>query len=99
MVIPIFVYAVFAVMFMMHVIAIRMQVNDALYNSVRKFNRYAYVYESINSLSEKDKESVLKSLKQKEGDVDVCKNTIDTAAFMSVFISEMPDGILWVQKY
>lgn len=89
LVIPIFIYAVFAVMFMMHVIAIRTQVNDALYNSIRKFNRYAYVYESIDSLSEKDKESVLKTLKQKEDDVDVCKNTIDTAAFITVFISEI----------
>ena len=42
LVIPVILYAVAAVMFLLQLISIRMHVNDALYNVLRKFNTYSY---------------------------------------------------------
>ena len=42
LVIPVILYAVAAVMFLLQLISIRMHVNDALYNALRKFNTYSY---------------------------------------------------------
>lgn len=42
LVIPVMLYAVAAVMFLLQLISIRMHVNDALYNALRKFNTYSY---------------------------------------------------------
>ena len=42
-VIPLVIYAVAAVMFLLQVMAIKMHVSDALYNALRKFNTYSYV--------------------------------------------------------
>lgn len=42
LVIPVILYAVAAVMFLLQLISIRMHVNDALYNTLRKFNTYSY---------------------------------------------------------
>lgn len=55
LVIPLFVYATVAVIFMLHVLMVRTQVNNALYNTVRKINRYAYISESVQELSDEDK--------------------------------------------
>ena len=41
LVIPVILYAVAAVMFLLQLISIRMHVNDALYNALRKFNTYS----------------------------------------------------------
>ena len=46
LVIPLVIYAVAAVMFLLQVIAIKMHVSDALYNALRKFNTYSYVNEA-----------------------------------------------------
>lgn len=45
-VIPLVIYAVATVMFLLQVIAIKIHVNDALYNALRKFNTYSYVNEA-----------------------------------------------------
>lgn len=42
-VIPLVIYAAATVMFLLQVIAIKIHVNDALYNALRKFNTYSYV--------------------------------------------------------
>ena len=42
LIIPVILYAVAAVMFLLQLISIRMHVNDALYNALRKFNTYSY---------------------------------------------------------
>ena len=57
LVIPLFVYATVAIIFMLYVFMIRTQVNNALYNTVRKINRYAYISESVKTISENDKDS------------------------------------------
>ena len=45
LVIPVILYAVAAVMFLLQLISIRMHVNDALYNALRKF-KYIFLYKS-----------------------------------------------------
>lgn len=42
LVIPVMLYAVATVMFLLQLISIRMHVNNALYNALRKFNTYSY---------------------------------------------------------
>ena len=58
LVIPLFVYATVAIIFMLYVFMIRTQVNNALYNTVRKINRYAYISESVQELSDEDKNDI-----------------------------------------
>lgn len=47
LVIPVILYAVAAVMFLLQLISIRMHVNDALYNALRKFNTYSYTSQML----------------------------------------------------
>lgn len=42
LVIPLMLYAVAAVMFLLQIISVRVHVNDALYNALRRFNTYSY---------------------------------------------------------
>ena len=71
LVIPLFVYATVAIIFMLYVFMIRTQVNNALYNTVRKINRYAYISESVKTISENDKDSVISSLKNTGENADM----------------------------
>lgn len=48
LVIPLFIYAVMAVMYFIQVMAVRSHVNDALYITLKKSAGYAYIYENFN---------------------------------------------------
>lgn len=48
LVIPLFIYAVMAVMYFIQVMAVRAHVNEALYITLKKSAGYAYVYENFN---------------------------------------------------
>jgi len=89
LVIPLFVYATVAIIFMLYVFMIRTQVNNALYNTVRKINRYAYISESVKTISENDKDSVISSLKNTGENADMCRSVISMAEVTAVFIEEI----------
>lgn len=89
LVIPLFVYAAAAIIFMLQVVAVRTRVNIALYNTIREFNRYAYIYEIASDMSSVDADSVIDSLKDEEEDAGICKDLLTTGAFTAVFISEL----------
>lgn len=52
-VMPLFIYAVAAVIYMMQIMMIKQDMNTAMYNTVRTMSKYSYVY---NKLSDSDKE-------------------------------------------
>ena len=56
---------------MLHVLMVRTQVNNALYNTVRKINRYAYISESVQELSDEDKNDIFNSLNKSEDDAGI----------------------------
>lgn len=92
LVIPLFVYAAVAIIFMLHVFMVRTQVNNALYNTIRKINRYAYISESVKEVSDSDKDSIINSLKDTEKNVDICRSVITMAEVAAVFINEIGTG-------
>lgn len=53
LVIPLFIYAVMAVMYFIQVMAVRAHVNEALYITLKKSAGYAYVYENFNEYAGK----------------------------------------------
>ena len=89
LVIPLFVYATVAVIFMLHVLMVRTQVNNALYNTIRKINRYAYISDEIKELSDNEKNDIIGNLKDMEGNIPICKSLITNAELTSVFLSEI----------
>lgn len=89
LVIPLFVYATVAVIFMLHVLMVRTQVNNALYNTVRKINRYAYISESVQELSDEDKNDIFNNLKKSEDDAGICRKVITNVELVAVFIDEI----------
>ena len=46
LVLPIFIYAVMAVMYFIQIMAVRSHINDALYMTLKKCAGYAYIYEN-----------------------------------------------------
>lgn len=88
LVIPLFVYAAVAIIFMLHVYLVRTQVNNALYNTIRKLNRYVYISQTVKEMSDEDKNDIIKSFKQKE-DIYICKSVITNVELMSIFIKEI----------
>lgn len=49
-VIPLFIYAVMSIMFIMQVIAVRIHINNAFYVTLRKCAGYVYVYENSGNV-------------------------------------------------
>ena len=89
LVIPLFVYATVAIIFMLNEFMIRTQVKNALYNTVRKINRNANISESVKTISENDKDSVISSLKNTGENADMCRSVISMAEVTAVFIEEI----------
>ncbi len=92
MVIPLFVYATIAVIFMLHVLMVRTQVNNALYNTVRRINRYAYISESVREMSDEDKNNILSTLKESGENAGICRSILTNAELMTIFIDEIGRG-------
>lgn len=50
---PLFIYAVTAVLYMLQIIMVKQDMNMAMYNTVRTMSKYAYVYDKVSDSSEK----------------------------------------------
>ena len=89
LVIPLVVYAAAAIIFMLQVVAVKIQVSNAVYNSIRRFSRYAYVREALKDMSDTDKTNALTSLEKEDDNLGICRNGLTIAEFAGVFISEL----------
>ena len=89
LVIPLVVYAAAAIIFMLQVVAVKIQVSNAVYNSIRRFSRYAYVREALKDMSDSDRTNALKSLEKEDDNLGICRSGLTIAEFAGVFISEL----------
>lgn len=93
LVVPIFVYAAVAVMYMIQVVAVRARVNEALYDTLRKSARYAYVYDSLKGLSGDDSGNAKNKITADENNPaqlsGMLSSGLSIAAFQQLFISEL----------
>lgn len=89
LVIPLFIYAVMTIMYVIQIVAIRSHVNEALYNTLKKCEGYGYVYESyVNGnysnieVSDFDKEGLLNNAAN-------LKNGMIAETIRRMFINEL----------
>lgn len=68
-VIPLFIYAVMTIMYLIQIVGFQLKVQQALYSESRKIAKYMFVYEKLNNKSsEKNHEEMLKAAKSQDAD-------------------------------
>lgn len=93
-VIPIFVYACISIIFMIYVQSIKTKVSNALYNTIRKYERYAYTCEELKGLSSGEKDDLTNSIEKSENRSigSLISKGISDATFREMFIEEIGRG-------
>lgn len=92
LVIPIFIYAVMAVMYIMQMILVQVKVQESLYNTARKAAKYAYFYDCID----KGINSSSDISRTEEQNMQLFDKGISTAVLQIMFIQEI--GAEYAQK-
>ena len=92
-VIPVFIYAVMAVMYFIQVMAIRAHVNDALYITLRKSAGYAYAYENLGEYAaKKAQESGIADGSTIDSSSGTIKKGMAVETIRRMFLKELDDG-------
>lgn len=90
LVLPIFIYAVMAVMYFIQIMAVRSHINDALYMTLKKCAGYAYIYENY---AEYAGEKALEGGVADSGTIDsasgAIKNGMAVETVRRIFIKEL----------
>lgn len=85
LVIPVFIYAVMAVMYIMQMIMVQVRVQESLYNTGRQVAKYAYLYDCIDK-GMNSREDIIKTQKQ---DLSWLDKGIHLAGAQVIFINEI----------
>lgn len=93
LVIPIFIYAVMAVMYFIQIIAVRVHVNDALYTTLKKCAAYAYIYENYGEYAgNKALESGLADNNTLDSNSGAIKKGMVVETIRRMFLKELGEG-------
>ena len=100
-VIPLFIYAIMTVTYLIQVVGFQVKVQQALYNESRKMAKYIYAYEMINDQnnSESTKKDIVKADEnagKDEGSKSILENGIGIGIAQTLFISEL--GIEYINN-
>ena len=93
-VIPLFIYAIMAVTYLVQIVGFQVKVQQALYSESRKMAKYIYTYEMMNkqNTSESQKEDMMKVDVNSDEDEDyrsILSNGIGVGVAQTLFISEL----------
>ena len=93
-VIPMFIYAIMTVTYLIQIVGFQLKVQQALYNESRKMAKYIYAYEMINgkNTSESQKKDIIKADQNSdkdEGYQAILENGIGIGIAQTLFISEL----------
>ena len=93
-VLPLFIYAIMTVTYLIQIVGLQVKVQQALYNESRKMAKYMYAYEMVNgqNTSEKQKKDLIKADKdsdKEEGYRTILDNGIGVGIAQTLFISEL----------
>jgi len=100
-VVPLFIYAIMTVTYLIQIVGIQVKVQQTLYNESRKMAKYIYANEMINDLgtSDSQKEDLIKvdeSGDKDEGSRSILENGIGVGIAQTLFISEL--GAEYIKK-
>lgn len=104
-VIPLFIYAVMTVTYLIQIVGLQVKIQQALYNESRKMAKYVYAYQVISSqnTSENQKKELIKGGKDSEkysgnedGYQSILENGIDIGVAEILFLSEL--GIEYIEN-
>lgn len=93
LVIPLFIYAVMFVMYLIQIANIKQQVSTAMYNNVRKMSQYAYVYSYFKDDKEDKDDSLAKESSKEENFEKSNSSQSESVINNSVVSSIIKNGI------
>jgi len=93
-VIPLFIYAIMTVTYLIQIVSLQVKVQQALYNESRKMAKYIYAYEIMKdqSTSDSQKKDLVKAdgnSEKDEGYESILENGIGIGVAQTLFISEL----------
>ncbi len=93
LVIPLYVYSVLAVMYIMQILLVKSEVDRAAYNSLRTLSKYAYAYEKFGDIDNTISAIAAYTMLVKELGTDFADthNIVGGTAGISIIGSEIPD--------
>ena len=100
-VIPLFIYAIMTVAYLIQIVGFQVKVQQALYNECRKMAKYIYAYEMINkqNTSESQKQDLIEADEngdKDEGSSSILENGIGVGVAQTLFLSEL--GIEYIKN-
>jgi len=100
-VIPLFIYAIMTVTYLIQIIGLQIKVQQVLYNESRKMAKYIYAYEMIKgeTTSENQKKDLIKADESSDKDESymlILENGVEVGIAQTIFISEL--GIEYIEN-
>lgn len=95
-VIPLFIYAVMTITFLLQIIGIQLQVKQALYNETRKIAKYMYIYNEVDNKNDEKKITTDEIQRDDSDDIykSIIKNGINSGILELLFRKEVGDEFI-----